>query len=256
MLCNEFDPEKRAIINPEDVIKPMPGFPEIYAGVFSDSIVNHILAKFDHEVLTELESVAGNCPVYRVKAYGVEVAFSLARVGGPAAVGNIEEIFPLGAKYFVFAGSCGVLQKEIARNHLIVPTAAVRDEGVSYHYLSPADEVSLDPQAVKSCCEALDALGLPYVRGKAWTTDAFYRETRKKMERRKEQGCICVEMECASLAAVAQFRGLPFAQILWGGDNLDAPEWDRRGLSDRGSSIGDMVFAAMVETGRRMQREA
>ncbi len=54
------------------------------------------------------------------------------------------------------------------------------------------------------------------------------------MERRKEQGCVCVEMECAALAAVAQFRKVDFAAFFYAADNLDAPEWDVRNLSQKG----------------------
>ncbi len=254
MLCNEFDPERKAVINPEDHLGPMPGFPEICIGIFSDVILRELVGKYRGEPLCELNTCSGNMPVYRLTAEGAEIALMLPFVGGPLAIACIEEIFPRGGKYFVFAGVAGVLHHDIADGHLIVPTAAVRDEGLSYHYLPPADEVSLEPENVEACRRALDTLGLPWTEGKTWTTDAFYRETREKMKRRKEQGCVCVEMECASLAAVAKFRGVRFAQFFWAGDNLDAPEWDERSLSGRGATIGEKVFAAAVETGKNMQK--
>lgn len=36
--------------------------------------------------------------------------------------------------------------------------------------------------------------------------DACYRETREKMNRRKEQGAIVIEMECAGMQAMCDFR--------------------------------------------------
>ena len=48
---------------------------------------------------------------------------------------------------------------------------------------------------------------------KRWTTDAYYRETRKKVIRRKSQGAICVEMECAGMQAACDFRGTDFFQF-------------------------------------------
>lgn len=68
--------------------------------------------------------------------------------------------------------------------------------------------------------------------GKVWTTDAFYRETKDKVKRRKEQGCICVDMECSANAAVAQFRGKELIQFFYAADNLDSEEWDVRSLSN------------------------
>ncbi|MCL4298450.1 MAG: hypothetical protein KJ077_22125 [Anaerolineae bacterium] len=38
-----------------------------------------------------------------------------------------------------------------------------------------------------------------------------------------------METEAAALFAVAQFRGVPLGQILYGGDNLAGDVWDSRG---------------------------
>lgn len=45
--------------------------------------------------------------------------------------------------------------------------------------------------------EVLAEFGYPWVEGTTWITDACYRETREKVNRRKAQGAICVEMGCA-----------------------------------------------------------
>ena len=67
--------------------------------------------------------------------------------------------------------------------------------------------------------------------GTTWTTDAFYRETRGKIAKRKEMGAICVEMECSATQALCDFRGVEFFQFLYAGDNLDHSSWDPRSLS-------------------------
>jgi len=59
---------------------------------------------------------------------------------------------------------------------------------------------------------------IPHVTGKTWTTDAVYRETRKRTDARKQEGCIAVEMECAIWAAVSSSLGASFGQILYAGD--------------------------------------
>ena len=69
---------------------------------------------------------------------------------------------------------------------------------------------------------------LDYLVTKAWTTDAFYRETPERVARRRAEGCLIVEMEAAALFAVAQFRGVPLGYILYGGDDVSAETWDRR----------------------------
>ena len=69
------------------------------------------------------------------------------------------------------------------------------------------------------------------MEGTTWTTDAPYRETVDKVRRRKAQGAICVEMECAGMQAVADFRGVDFFQFFYAGDNLDHSQWQPRSLS-------------------------
>ena len=115
----------------------------------------------------------------------------------------------------------------------IIPTCAVRDEGTSYHYAPAADEIKVNPKYTEKFVELLDGLGCSYTEGKTWTTDAFYRETKDKMKRRKDQGCICVDMECSAVAAVAQFREKEVFQFFYAADNLDADRWDMRSLDNR-----------------------
>ena len=68
------------------------------------------------------------------------------------------------------------------------------------------------------------------MEGITWTTDACYMETRDKVNRRRERGAICVEMECAGMQAVCDFRGTEFFQFFYAGDNLDHSSWEPRSL--------------------------
>jgi uridine phosphorylase len=83
--------------------------------------------------------------------------------------------------------------------------------------------------------------GLPYRVGKTWTTDAPYRETVKKINKRREEGCLTVEMESAALIAVSQFRNVTFGQALYGGDDLSGIEWDNREWQSR-NEIRENLF--------------
>ena len=107
-------------------------------------------------------------------------------------------------------------------------SGAVRDEGISYHYLPPSREVTANELGVASLVNTLNNRSIPYKVGKTWTTDAPYRETRGKIEKRKEEGCLVVEMEAAGMMAVAQFRSVILGQVLYGGDDLSGDEWDNR----------------------------
>lgn len=252
MISNEFDPTSAAIINPEDEFSCIPDFPKICVGIFSKVIVDELVEAYGGEILCDVKFCTGQVPVYRVKTFGEEVALFMPHVGAPAAAGFLESAAARGGRHFVFCGAAGALRREIAHGRLIIATAAVRDEGLSYHYLPPADEIELAPHCVQAVREAMDSLGYPYMEGKTWTTDAFYRETEKKAQRRREQGCVSVEMECAGLAAVAKFRGVDFAEFFYVTDTLDGPEWDQGILSQGGAGLADICFRAAVETGKRL----
>lgn len=246
MFITQFDGSE-AIIEPRQAHSKIEGMPALCIGVFSHVLVEAWIETYPSEVITVLESACGDRPVYKITVKGQEYCLFVPYLGAPAAVACLEELIVAGAQKFVFCGSCGVLQHSIADGHLIVPTAALRDEGLSFHYVPPADEIQLDPDLVSRAAGALQQLGLPFVQGKTWTTDAFYRETRGRMEQAKSMGAICVEMECAALAAVAQFRQVPFVQFLWSADSLAAEEWDVRGLDQKGLHVSEVCLTAALK---------
>ena len=109
----------------------------------------------------------------------------------------------------------------------------MRDEGTSYHYLPPGREALPAAQAVAALEQACRQADQPYRLGKTWTTDGFYRETADRRARRQSEGCLVVEMEAAAFFAVAQFRGVTFGQVVYGGDLVVPEGWDRRAWHDR-----------------------
>jgi uridine phosphorylase len=241
----EYDPEREAIIEPSRVMEPIEGMPE------------HCVLCFFQNVIQKLEEEGA---AREIKAYPIEqgsrrfLAFDCGQgrpvtllhpgIGAPIAVAALEVAIALGGRKFIACGGAGVLDREIAVGHLVVPTAAIRDEGTSYHYLPPGREVSPSPQAVQAIETVLQRHEVPYRLAKTWTTDAIFRETRAAAALRRSEGCLTVEMEAAAFFAVAQHRDVAFGQILYGGDNLDADEWDRRDWQNRASIREQLVYLA------------
>jgi UDP-2,3-diacylglucosamine pyrophosphatase LpxH len=152
--------------------------------------------------------------------------------GGPLCGGILEEAIALGVNKIMFCGGAGTLVKEVTLGKLVVINSAIRQEGTSYHYVSPSREIEADKSAVKVITDYLKTIQADFVVGKTWTTDAFYRETKDLVEIRRSEGAILVEMEQASLLAISQFRKVKYGAILYGGDDLSKPAWDGRiGLS-------------------------
>ena len=84
------------------------------------------------------------------------------------------------------------------------------------------------PRALAAIDAVLAEAGVPHEHGLTWTTDAFFRETRAKVVRRRAQGCITVEMEASAMFAAAAFRGIVYGQLLYAGDDVSAGDWDHR----------------------------
>lgn len=231
MLLEEFDENKIAVINPDMIFQKIPDFPETVVSVFSHQLFDAIVRFLGGTVIAESHDVDGVWPVYEVNYKGKRFAFFKGRLGGPACVGAFEDVMAFGGKRIILLGNCGVLDKNIKDCGIIIPTKAIRDEGTSYHYAPAGDTIEVNTKYTEEFKKILEEFGYPYVEGVTWTTDAFYRETPQKIESRKKIGAICVEMECASMQAFCNFRGIEFFQFLYAGDNLDHSSWDPRSLS-------------------------
>lgn len=195
------------------------------------TLLGDVAARYplDHgyEQVDEVETIIRRHPVYVGEHEGEKVAFVEIPLGGPAATILFEHIIIGGVRQAVAVGSCGGLV-HFDEGEFVLPSKALRAEGTSYHYLPPSEWVETDADLRRACAEVIEKAGLTAVEAPTWTTDAFFRETRTTLAARLEQGCKVVEMECASLAACARFRGARFAQILYTADTLAGEDWDAR----------------------------
>ena len=154
----------------------------------------------------------------------------LAPIGASMTVGKPEGLKAKGFQNFIVFGTCGVLDRSIAVDKIILPSSALRDEGTSYHYAPASDEISYDPASLLTMEEALDQAGIEHVRTKTWTTDAFYRETAAKVKRRLAAGAMVVDMEASAIMAWPNFRQAKVYQFFYTADYVDhhKNEWDVR----------------------------
>lgn len=228
----EFDENRNAIINPSNKKKKIDISKHCVITFFKDVIAKYL----DEGRLKEisiLKSETLDIPVYETIVQGRKICLVQGFVGAPGSAGLLEELIALGISKFIVCGGAGVLRKDLTVGHLIIPTSAIRDEGTSYHYVKPSREIKADIAAVNLIESELAKLNIEFIKGKTWTTDAFYRETKDKVAQRVSEGCLCVEMEASAFMAVAQFRGVKLGQILYGGDDVSGDEWDSRGWHTR-----------------------
>ena len=242
----EYDPEGDSVVLPTQTSLPLPGIPEHCVLCFPHDPIDRLREAGRLNLLAEQNSVMGKHPLYAFEYHGRRICIMQPGLGAPFAAGFLEELIARGCRKFIVCGPAGVLDPALARGHVIVVTSAVRDEGTSYHYLPPSREVSTNPAVVIAIRTILDTRHVPYVCGKSWTTDAFYRETQARINRRRSEGCIVVDMEAAALLAVAHHRDVPLGVILSAADDVSGKAWDQRGWRDC-HDIRDMLLMLAVE---------
>jgi uridine phosphorylase len=213
----EYDDSQKAVIMPER--KGLYAFPPKAVFPFLADEVETFARENRCGKIGEFISATKIYPIYKTRYQSEEVCFCQAPVGAAAAVQLLDFLIGYGVRQVISAGTCGAIS-DLRENEFIVPTEALRCEGTSYHYLPPSRTVRLDEDAAAAIERALAKNGVPCRRGKTWTTDGFFRETKDMVQYRKAEGFDVVEMECSALAACARFRGAEFGQILFTADTL------------------------------------
>jgi len=187
---------------------------------------------------------AGSCSLPQY-IYKNAIVLAFSPLGSAAAGGLMEELIAFGVKRFIACGSAGLIDPSVDSAKFLIVNEAIRDEGLSYHYLPAAETVKLDERLSALLRMKFDEAHLDYIEGMTWTTDGFYRETKERINRRRDQGAISVEMECAGFAAVAQFRKVRFAQILYFSDIVHQEVWS--GFTEEKKLIKNKINHAIIE---------
>ncbi len=232
----EFDPDTDSFLNPKKYLQSIGAklkFPERAVLTFFNDVLEDMVGRGELEITGYLHSEIGKNPIYEFKNKQYPVMAIHAGVGAPLAGAFLEEIIALGARKVMVCGSAGTLNHNFEPGMILVPVSAIRDEGTSYHYMPPGREAKPGKRAIQAIRDTLKDSGEKYKEIKTWTTDAFYRETAKKIEARRKEGCEAVEMEASALFAVAQFREIEIGYMLYADDYLSTDSWDPRNFMDR-----------------------
>ena len=244
MITDSFDNQSPPITSREAIYGSPKNICDTCIITFSKKIFDNAVEKYSSRQIAEISVCNGNIPVHLLEMDGKKIAY-LSGIGATMAGGFMEEInWIIGARKFVVFGSAGSLDSVKTKGKYIVPTAAYRDEGMSYHYAPPSDYITIPKAAEVSC--VMDDLKLPYVKGKCWTTDAFYRETQNQYKKRVAEGCIAVEMEMAGLQAVCDFYGMELYPFLMTGDVLQEDSYHVADLANANHALDNFALAVKI----------
>ena len=96
MLLEEFDANRQAIINPQDLHGPIEGFPKVVISCFSRVTFARLLENYEHEVITRTSMANFEVIVYGITIGDQQVAVFNAPVGAASCVGIIEDLIQFG----------------------------------------------------------------------------------------------------------------------------------------------------------------
>ena len=177
---------------------------------------------------------------------GTEYGVIGGTVGAAFAVLVAEELFALGCKALVSISSAGLIADDLKTPMFLLIDEALRDEGTSYHYLPPARYAQAPEVLVEKVAKRLTAAGLKYYRGKSWTTDAPFRETRQLISVRRDEGIISVEMEAAALLAMGETLNKPVICLAHITNSMATRDDDFEKGGDDGNEVALQVCATTL----------
>jgi len=140
-------------------------------------------------------------------------------MGGPSAAIVISELAELGARTFVRVGTCGSLAAGLGVGELVIVTEAICEDGAS-RALASAERVAPEPALLARLIAAGQAAEVR--QAIAVSTDLFYDRPAGERDRWAGLGAAVVELETATVLALARRRGLSAAALLLVADVIGA----------------------------------
>jgi uridine phosphorylase len=211
--------EESAAFTPEALLEAV----RVTRGLARDPVPPVCILEFDGDLTDWLISTGAAKPwkswacfhttMQAIEVQGTPCGIVPRTIGGPYAVLIAEQLKASGAQVVLGLTSAGRVASSLPVPSLVVATAAVRDEGTSYHYLSASRPAVAHAALAESLLRGLGSLGVSVLSGAVWTTDAPYRETREQLAEYAQQGVLAVEMQAASLFSFGIARGIPVGTV-------------------------------------------
>ena len=176
-------------------------------------------------------------------ADGAPLSIQSTGMGGPSTAIIVSELHELGARRMLRVGTCGGLDSGLTLGGLLVATEALAEDGTS-RSLGAGPRVSSGPELL-ACLET--AGGAEVRSGPVVSTDLFYDTAPGTEERWRADGALAVEMEAATLFALAARHGFEAGAALIVSDLL-LPERQRIGTEALRAAehvIGELAFRAL-----------
>ena len=176
---------------------------------------------------------------------GTQLTIQSSGMGGPSAAIVVSELAQLGARSIVRVGTCGALDVSLELGQLVLVGQAVAADGTS-RALGAGERVQADPGLLRAFARA----GAPAAQTVV-SSDLFYDPNAGRKQAWREAGAVAVEMECATVFALAARLRLTAAGVLVVSDLLGRRRVriTKDGLRAAERRMGELTTRAFALTG-------
>ena len=201
--------------------------------------------------------------VYTGEISGQKVSVCSTGIGGPSAAIAVEELKACGAEYMIRVGTCGGISEKVIGGDIIIPTAAIRQEGTTLQYVPSEYPAVADFTVVSSIKKAADELGATSHLGVVQSKDSFYgqhspetmpvySELDNKWQAWKKAGVLASEMECSTVYVVGGIRDVKTGSVLLAIWNQ---EREKAGLSNPTTEDTDLAIRIAIKAIENLIKE-
>lgn len=163
-------------------------------------------------------------------------------MGGPSTAIVVEELIRLGARRLVRVGTCGAIADGLELGRILLADGVLAEDGTS-QALGGSGTLRPDPTLHAALAEAAGEAE----QGLIVSSDLFYDPDPGRYERWVAAGALAVEMEFATLIAVAERRGVAAGCVLAVSDVVAAgTRIDIEGLEAAERELGKIAAAALA----------
>ena len=174
------------------------------------------------ELCDDSELVAENREYKVVNATyeGDELTICSTGIGCPSAAIAVEELARVGVETFIRCGTCGALQEGMEIGDMVVATGAAKEEGTSKRYESAVYPAVPDYDVLSALVDAAEDNDEDVHVGPIVSDDAFYNESDEFVADWETANLLAIEMEAATVFALARRKGLEAGAICTVDGNL------------------------------------
>jgi len=129
------------------------------------------------------------------------IAVALPAIGASATAMLVDELAVRGVRLVSAVDLCASISPDVPSGVVVLVESACCGDGTSPHYAPGRQFVEANKALVELLASTLEFAGVPFLRGRVWSTDAPYRETPSLLQRAREAGALGIDMETSAFYA-------------------------------------------------------